>query len=85
MPKRRILKTLNFAENKQARSLNILDGFYLMQLCCVEDPMDLCSVDISAKDLKNIKEDDMGMFENITDINANENNLNFGKFVLNTN
>lgn len=78
MPKRRILKTLNFTENKQATSLNLLDGFYLMQLCCVEDPMNLCSVDISAKSLKNIKEDDMGMFENITDINANENNLNFG-------
>lgn len=80
VPKRRILKHVNFPENKAARSLNQLDGFYLMQLCCVDDPLDLCSVDISAKNLKNIKEEDMGLFENITDINANENNLNFEAF-----
>ena len=26
-----------------------------MQLCCVEDPLDLCSIDISGKDLKNVE------------------------------
>ena len=51
-----------------------------MQLCCVEDPMDLCIVDISDKDLNQIKEEDMNLFENIVEINANENYLNFGKF-----
>ncbi len=25
-----------------------------MQLCCVEDPLDLCSIDISDKNLKNV-------------------------------
>ena len=53
-----------------------------MQLCCVEDPMDLCIVDISDKDLNQIKEEDMNLFENIVEINANENYLNFGKFIF---
>ena len=53
VPKRRILKH-NFPENKANRQLNYLDGFYLMQLCCVDDPLDLCSIDISAKSLKNV-------------------------------
>ena len=53
-----------------------------MQLCCVEDPMDLCIVDISDKDLNQIKEEDMNLFENIVEINANENYLNFGKYLL---
>lgn len=53
VPRRRILKQ-KFPENKQARDLNYLDGFYLMQLCCVDDPLDLCSIDISAKNLKNV-------------------------------
>jgi hypothetical protein len=41
--------------------------------------MDLCIVDISDKDLNQIKEEDMNLFENIVEINANENYLNFGK------
>lgn len=55
VPKRRILKHANFAENKAARQLNYLDGFYLMQLCCVDDPLDLCSIDISNKSLKKVR------------------------------
>jgi hypothetical protein len=44
--------------------------------------MDLCIVDISDKDLNQIKEEDMNLFENIVEINANENYLNFGKFIF---
>ena len=33
LPKRRILKKINFVENKAARNLNYLDGFYLVWFC----------------------------------------------------
>lgn len=36
--------------------------------------------DISGKNLNQIKEDDMALFENLVDINANENCLNFESF-----
>ena len=52
-----------------------------MQLCCVEDPLDLSIIDLSDKDLNQIKEEDMGLFENIVEINASENFLNFGTSV----
>lgn len=84
LPKRSILKNDLFRKNEDLATLKknstLLDGFYLMQLCCVEDPLNLSIVDISTKDLTQIKEEDMNLFENIIEIKANENFLNLESF-----
>ncbi|RUS78772.1 hypothetical protein EGW08_013456, partial [Elysia chlorotica] len=58
----------------------ILDGFFLMKHCCVEDPSDLCSVNIANKELVDVKEEDLGLFENVAYVNAGENYLPFEAF-----
>ncbi|CAF0977868.1 unnamed protein product [Brachionus calyciflorus] len=83
VPQRRILKKFDFLESTEERNSKnpfLLDGFFLMQLFCVEDPLDLSIADVSDKNLNQIKEDDMLLFENLTEINANENSLNFESF-----
>ncbi|XP_035827301.1 X-ray radiation resistance-associated protein 1 isoform X2 [Aplysia californica] len=57
-----------------------LDGFFLMKHCCVEDPADLCSVNIAGKELTDVKEDDLALFENVAYVNAGENYLPFEAF-----
>ena len=49
-----------------------------MKHCCVEDPADLCSVNIAGKELTDIKEEDLSLFDNVAYINAGENYLPFG-------
>ena len=51
-----------------------------MKHCCVEDPSDLCSVNIANKELVDVKEEDLGLFENVAYVNAGENYLPFGKY-----
>ena len=52
-----------------------------MKHCCVEDPIDLCSVNIAGQQLSDVKEDDFDIFENVAYINAGENYLPFGKMM----
>jgi hypothetical protein len=73
-----------------------------MQVCCIEDPSDVVSVNLNGKDLIEvvylqyiielksincpllfqIREEDMVLFDNIVDINANENYLSLGNSVI---
>lgn len=55
-----------------------------MKHCCVEDPVDLCSVNIAGKELSEFKEEDFQLFDNVAYVNAAENYLPFGKFTLKT-
>ncbi|CAL1529992.1 unnamed protein product [Lymnaea stagnalis] len=64
-------------ENEEGKTL---DGFFLMKHCCIEDPSDLCSVNIANKELTDVKEDDLTMFENVAYVNAGENYLPFEAF-----
>ncbi|CAG2241615.1 X-ray radiation resistance-associated protein 1 [Mytilus edulis] len=57
-----------------------LDGFFLMRHCCVEDPSDLCSVNIAGKELSEFKEEDFALFDNVAYVNASENYLPFEAF-----
>ena len=52
-----------------------------MRHCCIEDPSDLCSVNISGKELSEYKEEDFALFDNVAYVNASENYLPFGKFI----
>lgn len=52
---------------------------YQMKHCCVEDPTDLCSVNVSAQNLTDVKQEDFVLFDNVAYINASENILPFGK------
>ena len=51
-----------------------------MRHCCVEDPADLCSVNIAGKELSEYKEEDFALFDNVAYVNAAENYLPFGKY-----
>ena len=53
--------------------------FTQMKHCCVEDPSDLCSVNISGKEITDVKEEDLALFDNVAYVNASENYLPFGK------
>ncbi|KAL5251123.1 hypothetical protein ACHWQZ_G016741 [Mnemiopsis leidyi] len=53
----------------------ILDGYYLLNCAKLDDPQDICSVDISNQGLNAAKEDDFDLFINLFHINAAENNL----------
>ncbi len=50
-----------------------------MKHCCVEDPSHLCSVNISGKELSEVKEEDLALFDNVAYVNAGENYLPFGE------
>lgn len=51
-----------------------------MRHCCVEDPSDLCSVNIAGKELSEFKEEDFALFDNVAYVNASENYLPFGNY-----
>lgn len=51
-----------------------------MKHCCVEDPSDLCSVNISGQEMSEVKEDDLALFDNVAYVNAAENYLPFGEY-----
>ena len=46
-----------------------------MRHCCVDDPVDLCTVNISGQGLLDCREEDFALFENVAFINAAENLL----------
>ena len=52
-----------------------------MKHCCVEDPADLCSVNVSGQGLSDVKEEDFCLFDNVAYVNVAENVLPFGKFI----
>ncbi|KAK6194382.1 hypothetical protein SNE40_000023 [Patella caerulea] len=54
-----------------------LNGFFLMKHCCVDDPSDLCSINISGKEFVEVEEDDLTAFDNVAYVNAAENYLPF--------
>ena len=56
----------------------ILDGFFLMKHCCVEDPSDLCSFNISGQGIVEARPDDFQLFDNVAYINAADNQLKLG-------
>ncbi|XP_028405734.1 X-ray radiation resistance-associated protein 1-like [Dendronephthya gigantea] len=57
-----------------------LDGIYLMNACYINDPLDLCSVNIAGKGLTLVNEDDFSMFSNVIHIDAGDNNLQLVHF-----
>jgi Leucine-rich repeat (LRR) protein len=46
----------------------------------VEDPSDVCSINVTAKDLNDVKSEDFQLFDNVAYINAGENLLPFEAF-----
>ncbi|XP_033637253.1 X-ray radiation resistance-associated protein 1-like [Asterias rubens] len=58
----------------------MLDGFFLIKHCCVDDPTDVCSINITDKELTDVKEEDFQLFDNVAYINAGENLLPFEAF-----
>ncbi|XP_064615202.1 X-ray radiation resistance-associated protein 1-like [Liolophura sinensis] len=53
----------------------VLDGFFLLRHCCVDDPSDLCSINIAGQEMSDVKEEDLEMFDNVAYVNAAENYL----------
>ena len=52
-----------------------------MKHCCVDDPADLCSVNISGQGFNDVKEEDFALFDNVAYVNASENYLPLGKLI----
>ncbi|WAR28518.1 XRRA1-like protein [Mya arenaria] len=67
-------------EDEEEKDVPTLDGFFLMRHCCVEDPTDLCSVNIAGKEMTDVKEEDLALFDNVAYVNASENFLPFEAF-----
>ncbi|XP_046876878.1 X-ray radiation resistance-associated protein 1 [Hypomesus transpacificus] len=65
------------SEGKQVKNIpgNTLDGNLLMKLHCVDQPSDLCSVDISEQRLNSVKTEDLVDFDNVAYVNASDNSL----------
>lgn len=80
IPERHFIGNNSYVKTATAPGVRILDGFYLMQLCCVEDPSDVSILKLNGRDLNQIKEDDMLLFDNVEEIYANENSLYFDGF-----
>ncbi|XP_065830677.1 X-ray radiation resistance-associated protein 1-like [Oscarella lobularis] len=57
---------------------SILDGFFLLRKCAVEDPSDLCSCNISACGLCDVNVADLKLFDNVARVNAADNRLPLG-------
>ncbi|XP_060073090.1 X-ray radiation resistance-associated protein 1-like [Ylistrum balloti] len=75
------LATQSFIDDDEdVEEAPVLDGFFLMKHCCVEDPVDLCSVNIAGKELTEYKEEDFQLFDNVAYVNAGENYLPFEAF-----
>ncbi|XP_033097416.1 X-ray radiation resistance-associated protein 1-like [Anneissia japonica] len=58
----------------------LLDGFFLMKHCAVEDPSDLCSVNVAGQSLTEVKAADFSLFDNVAYVNAGENLLSLESF-----
>lgn len=55
---------------------------FQMKHCHIEDPSDVCSINISGLKLTDANQSDFHMFDNVVHINAGENYLPFGLFCL---
>ncbi|XP_056267378.1 X-ray radiation resistance-associated protein 1 isoform X4 [Pseudoliparis swirei] len=51
-----------------------------LQLHCVDEPSELCSVDISEQKLNNVKPEELQVFGNVAYIDASVNSLSLGSF-----
>lgn len=51
-----------------------------MKHCCIEDPSDLCSININGQGFSDVKKEDLPLFDNVAYVNAAENYLPFGTF-----
>ncbi|CAG5120232.1 unnamed protein product, partial [Candidula unifasciata] len=71
---------LDDSSKKVDTSVDILDKHFLMKHCCIDDPSDLCSLNISSRQLTDANEDDLLLFKNVAYINAGENFLPFEVF-----
>ncbi|CAH1245807.1 XRRA1 [Branchiostoma lanceolatum] len=69
-----------FTTSQVEDRIGLLDGFFLMRVHCVDDPSDLCAINISDKELFRAKEVDFQLFDNVAYINAGENTLPFEIF-----
>ncbi|XP_076606914.1 X-ray radiation resistance-associated protein 1 isoform X2 [Chaetodon auriga] len=59
---------------------NTLDGPFLLQLHCVDEPSELCSVDVSEQNLDSVKPEDLKAFDGVVYIDASVNSLSLGSF-----
>uniref|UniRef100_A0A667X275 X-ray radiation resistance associated 1 n=1 Tax=Myripristis murdjan TaxID=586833 RepID=A0A667X275_9TELE len=59
---------------------NTLDGPLLMRLHCVDEPSELCVVNISEQRLDSVEPDDLKEFDSVAYINAFVNSLSLGSF-----
>lgn len=50
--------------------------------CCVEDPSDICTININGLQMCEATTDDFAMFDSVAYVNAGENYLPFGEFIL---
>ncbi|KAM4726243.1 X-ray radiation resistance-associated protein 1 [Anableps anableps] len=68
--------------NKEAGTTGgiTLDGCFLLQLCCVDEPSQLYSVDISEKKLNSVEPEELKAFRNVAYIEAADNFLSLGLF-----
>ncbi|XP_047234575.1 X-ray radiation resistance-associated protein 1 isoform X2 [Girardinichthys multiradiatus] len=74
-------KTWNSANKEPSTPGGItLDGRFLLQLHCVDDPSQLCSVDISEQKLNSVKPVELKAFKNVAYIDASDNFLSLGLF-----
>ncbi|XP_028277989.1 X-ray radiation resistance-associated protein 1 [Parambassis ranga] len=57
-----------------------LDGPFLLRLHCVDEPSELCSVNISEQNLNSVKPEDLKEFNSVAFIDASINSLSLGSF-----
>jgi len=62
-------------EEHELRGEKILDGYFLLHCAKLDDPQDICSIDISNQGLTGAKEDDFDLFTNLFHVNAAEKEL----------
>ncbi|XP_072230531.1 X-ray radiation resistance-associated protein 1 [Leuresthes tenuis] len=79
---RRIKEHLRQREDEQAASPCgvTLDGRLLLQLHCVDEPPQLCSVDVSGQKLNSVKPEDLRVFGSVARIDASINGLSLESF-----
>ncbi|KAM4546441.1 X-ray radiation resistance-associated protein 1 [Fundulus diaphanus] len=77
---RRMMETHREGENTEAGTPGgiTLDGRFLLQLHCVDEPSQLCSVDISEQKLNSVKPEELKAFENVAYVDASDNFLSLG-------
>ena len=55
-------------------------SYLQLQHCCVNDPSDLCTVNVSGQNLTEATSTDFQLFSNVVVINASDNLLPLGSF-----